>query len=73
MEWKDVTPAGAKEKKHYRLSCWLLSIEALKKAFGDKYAIMVGLCVAQGLLHLPLLILSPQRDPLMPKAAISAL
>ena len=60
MEWKDVTPAGAKEKKHYRLSCWLLSfyalavlrfiascgsllsIEALKKAFGDKYAIMWG-------------------------------
>ena len=25
MEWKDVTPAGAKEKKHYRLSGWLLS------------------------------------------------
>ena len=91
MEWKDVTPARAKEKKHYRLSCWLLSfyalavlrfiascgsllsIEALKKAFGDKYAIMVGLCVVQGLLHLPLLILSPQRNPLMPKAAISAL
>ena len=91
MEWKDVTPAGAKEKKHYILSCWLLSfyalavlrlitscgsllsIEALKKAFGDKYAIMVGLCVAQGLLHLPRLILSPQRNPLMPKAAISAL
>ena len=91
MEWKDVTPAEAKEKKHYRLSCWLLSfyapavlrfiasfgsllsIEALKKAFGDKYAIMVGLCVVQGLLHLPLLILSPQKNPLMPKAAISAL
>ena len=29
MEWKDVTPAGAKEKKHYRLSCWLLSFNAL--------------------------------------------
>ena len=29
MEWKDVTPAGAKEKKHCILSCWLLSFYAL--------------------------------------------
>ena len=51
----------------------LLSIEALKRAFSDKYAIMVGLCVVQGLLYLPFLILSPQKNLLMPKAMISAL
>lgn len=92
MEWKDVTPAGAKEKKHFRLGCWLLSfyapvvlrfivsfgsllsIEAPKQAFGDKYAIMVGPCVVQGLLlYLPPLILSPQKNPLMAKAVIPAL
>ena len=51
----------------------LLSIEALKRAFSDKYAIMVGLCVVQGLLYLPFLILSPQKNPLMAKAVIPAL
>ena len=51
----------------------LLSIEALKQAYGDKYAIMAGLGVVQGLLYLPFLILAPQKNPLMPKAAIVAL
>ena len=91
MEWKDVTPAEAEEKKHYRLGGWLLpfyvpavlrfiasfgsllSIEALKQVFGEKYAIMVGPCVVQGLLYLPSLMLSPQKNPLMPKVMISAL
>ena len=91
MEWKDVTPVEAKEKKYHSLGSWLLSfyvptvlrfiasfgsllsIEAPKRAFGDKYAIMVGLCVVQGLLYLPPLILSPQKNPLMLTAVIPAL
>ncbi|MGB0631338.1 MAG: hypothetical protein ACPGRZ_11655 [Alphaproteobacteria bacterium] len=51
----------------------LLSLEALKQAFGDKYMIIAGLGIVQGLLYLPFLILAPQKNPLMPKAAISAL
>ena len=51
----------------------LLSIEALKQASGDNYAIMVRLCVVHGLLYLPFLILSPQGSPFMPTAVISAL
>tara|TARA_B100000683_G_scaffold43415_3_gene39053 strand:- start:3166 stop:3435 length:270 start_codon:yes stop_codon:yes gene_type:complete len=49
------------------------SIEALKQVFGEKYAIMVRPCVVQGLLYLPSLMLSPQKNPLMPKVMISAL
>ena len=89
MEWKDVTPAGAKEKT-LQTCCWLLSfyapvvlrfivsfgsllsIEAPKRAF-NKYAIMVGPCVVQGLLYLPPLILSHRRTLLMAKAVIPAL
>ena len=51
----------------------LLSLSALKEAFGDGYMIIAGLGVVQGLLYLPFLILAPQKNPLMPKAAISAM
>ena len=51
----------------------LLSLSALKEVFGDGYMIIAGLGVVQGLLYLPFLILAPQKNPLMPKAAISAM
>lgn len=51
----------------------LASLETLKQTFGDSYMILAGLGVVQGILYLPFLILAPQKHPLMPKAAISAL
>jgi len=51
----------------------LLSLEMLKRTFDDNYMILAGLGVVQGILYLPFLILAPQKHPLMPRAAISAL
>ena len=50
----------------------LFNVAAVKQSFDGQYGIVLGLSVIQGLLHLPFLILAAKKDPLMPKAAISA-